>query len=535
MDNREEIEKIFANFEQLPYLFIGAGFSKRYSSSVSWNDLLFEVWAIVNDGGDGATYKKFVRRVAQELNFEYSGKSEEERKFYLNPQIATEIQKSFNTRCLSDNEFLEDLFFDYEIADILNNDYDFFKYYIAKKFKNTDIDSNREESKELGLLVKNQNKVAGIITTNYDLLIESIFKDFGVLIGQQDLLVSNMSNIFEIYKIHGSAINPDSITITQDDYKEFRDKLKYLSSKLLTIFVEHPVIFIGYGIGDLNIRSILKEIAFGLNAKQLTKLKNNLIFISPAEINEEDLIRNKELEFDGKTITMQEIVLKDYAKLYGALSTIKSSLPIGIIRKMQNMVCNFISTTDTNQNILVSNIDDPNLTDDKLGIYIGSKERIADIGFSNYGIDEIDEDILFDNRPYLLDERIFSKTFKLIRSVAPNTYLPIYKYFEKTECKEKIPDDWKVIDDLNKVKLTTNDMQYSKGVPKFDKIQDIIDYFPGHLPKQISNILANREYIDAEDLKEFLISWYEDDSMRTMNKSDFRKLVAVLDYKLYKK
>lgn len=89
-----------------------------------------------------------------------------------------------------------------------------------------------------------------------------------------------MNSIFEIYKIHGSCDNPASVIITQNDYSEFKHKLTYISAKMLTIFVEHPVIFLGYGIGDLNIREILKGIAEGLTSEQLDKLKNNLIFVS---------------------------------------------------------------------------------------------------------------------------------------------------------------------------------------------------------------------------------------------------------------
>lgn len=65
------------------------------------------------------------------------------------------------------------------------------------------------------------------------------------------------------------------------DYENFDRKLKYLSAKLLTIFVEHPIIFIGYGLGDVNIRKLFKEIAECLTAEQLNKIKDNFIFILP--------------------------------------------------------------------------------------------------------------------------------------------------------------------------------------------------------------------------------------------------------------
>jgi len=46
----------------------------------------------------------------------------------------------------------------------------------------------------------------------------------------------------------------------QSDYEEFFIKKKYLSAKLLAFFNEHPLIFIGYGASDPNIKAILSDI-----------------------------------------------------------------------------------------------------------------------------------------------------------------------------------------------------------------------------------------------------------------------------------
>lgn len=48
--------------------------------------------------------------------------------------------------------------------------------------------------------------------------------------------------------------------LTTEDYKNFNRKKKYLSSKLLTYFAEHPLLFIGYSAEDPNIKSILSDI-----------------------------------------------------------------------------------------------------------------------------------------------------------------------------------------------------------------------------------------------------------------------------------
>lgn len=45
---RNELEKRISSFQQLPYLFVGTGFSMRYSHALNWNDLLFSIWKIVH-------------------------------------------------------------------------------------------------------------------------------------------------------------------------------------------------------------------------------------------------------------------------------------------------------------------------------------------------------------------------------------------------------------------------------------------------------------------------------------------------------
>jgi hypothetical protein len=50
------------------------------------------------------------------------------------------------------------------------------------------------------------------------------------------------------------------MVLTTSDYEVFLKKKKYLSAKLLTYFSEHPLLFVGYGAGDPNIRAILSDI-----------------------------------------------------------------------------------------------------------------------------------------------------------------------------------------------------------------------------------------------------------------------------------
>lgn len=98
-----------------------------------------------------------------------------------------------------------------------------------------------------------------IITTNYDLLGESVFPEYTPVIGQKIIRSPSMM-VGEIFKIHGCVTEPSGLVLTHEDYDEWSDKKKYLSAKLLAFFLEHPVLIIGYGAQDNNVIAVLRDI-----------------------------------------------------------------------------------------------------------------------------------------------------------------------------------------------------------------------------------------------------------------------------------
>ena len=135
-----------------------------------------------------------------------------------------------------------------------------FKAETAQFIKSNSVlkETFRDEVKLFGHISK--KSVAGIITTNYDMFFEKYLSGYKVFIGQNELLFSQLQGVAEVYKIHGSVLNPQSIVINENDYKEFKEHKEYLAAKLLTIFMEYPIVFIGYSLSDSNIIDILSSI-----------------------------------------------------------------------------------------------------------------------------------------------------------------------------------------------------------------------------------------------------------------------------------
>lgn len=102
------------------------------------------------------------------------------------------------------------------------------------------------------------NKIAPkwIITTNYDLILESIMTGKYKSIGPYNYL-SSPKDLIPIYHIHGTRLEPSSIIITLEDYVPLFRPSEYRQSKLAMTIRESTTVVLGYSLGDINILSAL--------------------------------------------------------------------------------------------------------------------------------------------------------------------------------------------------------------------------------------------------------------------------------------
>jgi len=233
-DIKIELITHFSEACAAPFLFIGSGFSRRYLNLEDWSSLLRRFSTGLKP------YEYYLTTANADL-----------------PTVASLIAHDFHDYWWSNDKFsqsrekhkakLKDKTsaLRIEICNYLNE-------VAATGFSTTAFP---EEVAALSKL-----NVDGIITTNWDLFIEKLFPDYRVYVGQSELLFSHPQSIAEIYKIHGSSQRPSSLVLTREDYDLFEDKNPYLAAKLITLFVEHPIIFIGYSLSDKNISALLSAI-----------------------------------------------------------------------------------------------------------------------------------------------------------------------------------------------------------------------------------------------------------------------------------
>lgn len=104
-----------------------------------------------------------------------------------------------------------------------------------------------------------QSNPLKVITTNYDKLME-VFVGEGKLHSiALGMPIPRSTAKLEVYHIHGSIDLPQHMVVTSDDYFRFINTNTYHAKKLSTVLHENTVVFLGYSLGDTNLKSIISD------------------------------------------------------------------------------------------------------------------------------------------------------------------------------------------------------------------------------------------------------------------------------------
>lgn len=410
MSFKEDFYNKLDEFASSPFLFIGSGFSLKYINTENWEGLLrkysglmdkpFERYRSLADGN----WPKVGSLIARDYHTHWfeAGDLEEERNNNLQEMVSfsSPLKVSVST---------------------------YLKNISEKPF---------EEHVQTDIELLKKAKINGIITTNYDLLCESIYPDFKVYKSQQELIFSPLQEIGEIYKIHGCCTEPNSLVITEEDYADYNEKNAYLAAKLLTVFLEHPTIFMGYSISDKNVRNILSSIVKCLDQNQVNELSNRLFFVEYVHDHESEPIIDKyEFEIGGAILPLTRIRTKEYTEILNVLSFLNQKFPAALLRKMKEHIYELVSTNDPTEKIAVVDFDtDTDL--DKVDVVIGvGVSGRAEKSYETFSRFDIAEDVLYGNKDFEVNELISKTLPKLIKAT---TWTPVCKYYNAIEDKDDV-------------------------------------------------------------------------------------------------
>lgn len=409
-----EIKKLLESINAHPFLFVGSGFTHRYLDTEDWKGLVSHFAKQAKPEND-FPFEWYKNEVAD-------GRSLSDQDL---PEITQRVEKDYARRFLEDESF-RDLRNRHEarirdgvsplkigVADLLGN--------LEPRFKTT---SHPEEISALGHARKN---VAGIITTNFDRFLEHLFPEHVSYIGQSELLFNQSYGVGEIYKIHGCVSDPASLVLTQTDYTGYRSRNAYLSAKLMTIFLEHPIIFIGYSITDSNIRMIFNDIAICLNESQLATLSERLIFVQRAKDGRPEGISTVRDNFGSRVIESKRVVLSDFSKLYKAIAGMRSSYPPKILRKLKKDLYDLVLTTSPKERIRVIDIDDTTEMDKvEYVMGVGISKQLAGQGYGGLEVVDLITDLIHEESELDARQVVEIVLPKLCKQNSNN--LPVFKY-----------------------------------------------------------------------------------------------------------
>lgn len=518
-------KEIVKSFPSTPFLFVGSGLTRRYLGLPNWDGLLEHFARKLKD--DKYTYKSYLSKANNDRPF-----------------AATLIEDDFNKRWFDDINFRTK---SENVENAVDHGVTPFKAEVAYYIKQFN-ELNELYTNEINLLsyLSKQN-ISGFITTNYDNFLESITTDYKTFIGQEQLIFSPIQQMAEIFKIHGSADVPQSIILTKSDYEKFDTASTYLVAKLMTIFVENPIIFIGYSIGDKNIQNIIKDIVTCMSPEHISKLNNRFIFVKHNKNLKDSLEISKILHYvDDKAVPMTQIETDNYYMIYEGLKDKCAAVPVRTLRFFKDQFYLYAQTAKPSKFIMV-NINDANLNPDQLCISLGLEKRMAKMGYTGIGVEDWYKNVIYDNYLECTSDELLSYSFTHLFKSQGQFALPIFKYISSST------NDYSEIIETNGIK--NFDDLFNKGQIKgrhnktmtayaLTSITAVANFASenGHLKNNslyYASLLTEHE-ININDLKHFILRFldenptalsenYADDAA----KSNLKRLIRVYDWLKY--
>lgn len=518
------LEKIVQN-KKLPVLFIGSGIPKRYLHNFpSWDDLLNESFSRVNDD------PYYI--VQYKDKFKREGLSEFEQYKELGSIIENDFNEAFYNRKIHFGRTKNPSWAKRNISP--------YKMFIRNRLKNLKLKNNdglQEELRELSLI---RNKISAAITTNYDNFIENYIlgNDYTVFTKQHEMFSNNSYNVSELYKIHGSINDVETIIITKDDYDSFNKSRKLFIAKMLILFTESPIIFLGYSFTDENIRQIVVDFLNCLTDEQLETISDNFIFITYKK-GEKELkeIKRTIMTSNGDTIPITEISTDNFLKIYQTINKLVPGMTPKNIRDTQRLVKRIVNNTviSGDPSNVIFGIDDipEDISNKNIAIAIGYKEDIINkYGYSLVSDASILEDIIFNNKKF----NAKSMCIERFKSLYTNRLMPVYKYIKKAKINiadiPKLQNYVSSHNEIDKIITPTYKKSNLKNAPKFKDIREVKKYMSetNDINKVFKGVLNSIDILSTQQLHDICKLYFKENIETLSKNSNFKRVVMYIDF-----
>lgn len=525
---RDELVSSLREHTALPYLFLGSGLSRRYLGLPDWEGML----------------RHFADEIEADLDFILATNSNDL------PKAASHLAKDFHPIWWKDRRYAKQR---KEFKSTVRDEEKAFKVAVAEYFRErsnlaagTPGVENVEYSREIEHL---RNAVVdGIITTNYDNLAEQLFPQFPVYVGQGELLLSDAQFVAETYKIHGSCESAGSLVLTGADYAAYQARNSYLAAKLLTIFAEHPVVFVGYSMTDRYIRKIIDSIAQAVGPDRLDALQKQIYFVDwSSDPSSTPSISPYFIEvFEGHSLPAQRIESHSFAPVFEALSMLDRPFPAHLLRELRKHVYELVTQPDPDQALeTVRAIPFESQGADGLRVVFGvgtftekDLDDISSISGRTLNREDLAQDVLEVRARGIAAHNALQYGIPEIMRYAATAYLPVFKYLR--EC-DLIGNEGKVqVDGLpaeverlinreieptaQNIKRYQRDVEGNYTTPREIFAADFALYF-----KLDCLLCLDPDSIDLEELRQILAEQLKNPNVKAAEKTNLFKAIAYYD------
>lgn len=511
------IKDIVNEFNTTPFLFVGSGVSRRYLNLPDWRSLLEHFAREIND--DEFSLSSYESRAGR-MECEYG----------ILPKVAELIQKDYDEKWFSDSSIRRA---DSHETERVKEGVSPFKVEIAAYLRSIAQvqDVYADEIKKFHEV--SEKSIAGIITTNYDLFLEEHLSEFQAYVGQSQLIFAPIQGIAEIYKIHGSIEKPESLVITEQDYRQFDRKSAYLIAKLMTLFMEYPIIFLGYSISDRNVQSIIKGIVDCLDDDQLNILQNRFVFVEYEKGRVGAEITHYTIMVNDRPLNMRGIVLEDFRLLYNELENKKSKLPVRLLRRFKKELYDFTLTNETTAKLRVAALEDERVADDELVLAIGKAKDLGLKGLSGITGNEWYRNVILNDLEFTNDELLEYAFPAVVKHF--NKKIPIHKYL--TGVRNVYPEALRIAQDMNFDNIISKTYQKNrKYLGEYKSVKQIWQN-ENNDKKKAYRLIAylTEDQISLNELEEILLEIFNTDAdvlehTEAAEKSGLRLLIRIYDY-----
>jgi hypothetical protein len=307
---------------------------------------------------------------------------------------------------------------------------------------------------------------------------------------------------------------------------------------LLTAFVEHQVIFLGYSLSDPHVINIIYSIAACLTDEHMSKLKNRLVFVEWDGGFASPVVDESFITVAGRTpLPIVRVRTASFVPIFEELASRRRTYPAHSLRLLKENVYDIVQSSTPTERLFVADIDDADPAAPFEVVFgVGVRKIMSEVGYVGITAKDLFEDLLNEGSRYDAG-RIVSEVLPSLLS-RNRKYLPVFKYLSRASlpaCEaesgwESLPDEVKDstsrVEDLFTAGVGAYNSENIQGCASFADfveardVRDVLTY--GHL--------LGRNKMDPSSVRDFLCQVQPNlDTYNSVLRTGFRRLACIYD------